>query len=233
MNIGRNATYVIIIILVCCAGALFGYKFGISKADKNCITEPATLKDNLPSNNAAKNQTGNNKVITYKTFSSPKVNFTFEYPSDWTYREDKDVVIPNLSTWTFYKGEPNDNNDNLTIFLEPLTDVKDFFSGAGSSGAHNGEKTPYWVRTYPSNDADTFITQEQNESNDGFFSGYIYWQKGKYFANADDVSQDYSGKTYVILYNTTIISNTGTMTETDIKIGNEIAQHMAQSVNVK
>lgn len=170
------------------------------------------------------------KKIVYKTFSSSNADFTFEYPDTWSYKEEKDPDDSTISEWTFYAGEQN--NDNRVLKVGPLADGETFFSGAGKNGSTDGKKTPYWVRTYPSNDPDTFITAENSDGKDSHI-GFIYWQKGKYFANADDITDIYSKDVHVMSYDHSFVPQPQTISEADIISAYEIAQHIAQSVKIK
>ena len=42
--------------------------------------------------------------IAYTTFSSPKADFTFEYPDTWVYEEKTDPYNPNATGWNFYSN---------------------------------------------------------------------------------------------------------------------------------
>jgi len=122
-----------------------------------------------------------NDEIIYKTFSSPKANFTFEYPSNWVYDEkeistvDYDKVYDEKeNTWVSYNEKeiktmawgfyPNleGNYRNRPPYLEvysPTYETVDFFSLG-----YKGIKSPYQLNTFPTNDPKTYVTYEQGES---------------------------------------------------------------------
>jgi len=80
-------------VFILCAGILGGYLMKSSEPTKDCVTVPVkteTTKTEVATSTTKEEET-NSSNITYKTFSSPDANFTFEYPSDWTYQEAKKV----------------------------------------------------------------------------------------------------------------------------------------------
>lgn len=145
--------------------------------------------------------------ITYKTFSSPKADFTFEYPDTWIYNEEE---IENTSVWTF-------TGDVVLEVHSPSYEV--FDSCSGSFYIRGIEKTSYQLNTFPTNDPETFVTYEQCGSEYG--SGYIYWQKGEYFANSEDIKD--------IKKINLIIFDSGIENKKNINI----MQHIAQSIKIK
>ncbi len=145
--------------------------------------------------------------ITYKTFSSPKADFTFEYPSDWVYEEEN---IENTNVWTF-SGD--------VVFEVHSSSYEVFDSCSGSFYIRGIEKIPYQLNTFPTNDPETFVTYEQCGS--GYGSGYIYWQKGEYFANSEDIKD--------VQKINLIIFDSGTENKKNL----EIVQHIAQSIKIK
>lgn len=147
--------------------------------------------------------------ITYKTFSSPKADFAFEYPSTWVYDEKIDPENPNITGWNFYI-DPNDKTE-IPIFavVSPMTEWVDFCSG-GRSSIPNALAS---VNIYKTNDPETYVTYEK--------CGYIYWQKGKKIFNADDIKDIHQVNLIKFYFNP------------DFPAENNIAQHIVQSIKIK
>ncbi|MFZ2970264.1 MAG: hypothetical protein WA063_03900 [Minisyncoccia bacterium] len=156
-------------------------------------------------------QTENDK-ITYKTFSSPKADFTFEYPDTWVYNEEK---IENTSVWTFHQGQEKNAGDAILEVHSPSYEI--FDSCSGSFYIRGIEKIPYQLNTFPTNDPETFIAYERCGGEHG--STYIYWQKGEYFANSGDIKD--INKVNLMIF----ISGA--------EEGKNISQHIAQSIRIK
>ncbi|MFA6097663.1 MAG: hypothetical protein WC788_08645 [Candidatus Paceibacterota bacterium] len=151
-----------------------------------------------------------NKDIVYKTFSSPEADFTFEYPDTWTYGKS---IIEDTIVWNFYiNSEKNPSNSVLEVHF-PTYETVDF-----CSIGYKGTKNPYQLNTFPTNDPETFITYEQcSQSQNG--DGYIYWQKGEYFANAGLISDILKTNLMIFHYNSAE--------------GRTIAQHISESITIK
>jgi len=161
-------------------------------------------RNTVPTNNTP-NQTENQNIV-YATFSSPKIDFTFEYPDTWIFEENN--TEDTTASWRFYSDSKKENS---TLYVySPVTDAIDFCSG--NFELTGIEKTPYQLNTFPTNDPETFTTYEKCGGEYG--SSYIYWQKGKYFANSRDIADLHK-------MNIIIADNT------------DIAQHIAQSIKIK
>jgi hypothetical protein len=120
--------------------------------------------------------------IDYETFSSPKADFTFEYPNTWKY-DEKD--IDGTTVWNFYPNLDK-NYNNVPSYLELHTPIEDpgavdFYSN-GPENAKEDSKG-FTLSVFPTNDPKTFVTYERYGAGETG-GGYIYWQKGEYFANA-------------------------------------------------
>jgi hypothetical protein len=175
----------------------------------NNVSSPA---DSTCAENNNDDKDKNNANIAYKTFSSPKADFTFEYPDTWVYDEKTDLYNPNATSWIFYTSEKEKFEMPILAAISPLTEVVDF-----CSIGYKGAKTSYQLNTFPTNDPETFITYEQCGGEYG--GAYIYWQKGEYFANASLINDIHK----INLMN--FYSGS--------KEGVEIARHIAQSIKIK
>lgn len=153
-----------------------------------------------------------NQNIVYATFSSPKADFSFEYPNTWTFEEEQ---IANTAAWRFYSDSKKE--ENALIVYSPMLDATDFCSGSFSQ--RGIEKNPYQLNTFPTNDPETFVTYER--CGKGYPSTYIYWQKGEYLATSQDIKDIQK------------INLMKFMAEADNTENTDIAQHIAQSIKVK
>jgi hypothetical protein len=167
----------------------------------NNVSSPA---NSTCAENNNDNKTEDDASITYKTFSSPKVNFTFEYPDTWVYEEEN---IENTNIWTF-------TGDAIFEVHSPPYEVFD-----SCSVGYKGAKTSYQINTFPTNDPETFVTYEQCGSENE--NGYIYWQKGEYFANASLINDIH--KINLIIF------DFGTKNKKYL----DIIQHIVQSIKIK
>lgn len=176
-----------------------------------------------PKNSTCAENNNGDKVeganITYKTFSSPKADFTFEYPSTWVYEEreassihdGKEIKTP---IWGFYPNLEGDYR-NRPPYLEvssPTYEVVDFLSAG-----YKGDKFPYQLNVFLSNDPETCITYEQYEGG----GGYIYWQKGECFATFANIAD---------IYKTNMIIFYSVGEEQNAK---QIGEHIVKSIYVK
>lgn len=209
MNNKTNYLFALFLVISLAGNVLFYFKISaleneIKKISQNENQPITTAKD------TAKNEDAN---ITYKTFSSPKADFTFEYPSDWVYEERPDAYDPNATGWNFYTSEKEKSGIPIFAVASPLTEVVNLCSDTYRDGINS-----YKLGTFPTNDSETFATYEQC-GEEGYGSIDIYWQKGKYFRNASDI-KDILKITYIKFY-----SNS----EKEIII----ARHIAQSIKIK
>lgn len=202
--------------LALCLGGVAGYAISREKFSGPCAGGDTCKQQN---------------EITYKTFSSDKADFTFKYPVEWTYKEIQDAAVPGVSKWIFYANSQQ-SDENRIMEAGNLTEADDFFSGAGKLGGETGIKIPYWVRTYLTNDTETFVTQE-NIDNENKHSGHIYWQKGKYFTNSDSLNKTYDNTTHVISYYNSFLPGSQHPTSENLKRGYEISQYIAKSITIK
>jgi len=165
--------------------------------------------------------------ITYTTFSSPKANFEFEYPDTWMYDEKTDPYNQDATNWGFYLRSKKKPRSLILAVTSPLSEIVDFCSG----GPLTAKGWPYGfvLSVFPTNDPDTFITYEQcgdvRYKQNG--EGYIYWQKGKYFANASKI-KDIHNINLMLYY-----SNSSDFFADGNKESAEIAKHIAQSIKIK
>lgn len=210
-----NYKIVILLVLTLFLGFLIDrafVKYAPLPCDNNASNpaNPACAENN--NDDKAKDDTN----ITYKTFSSPKADFTFEYPSDWVYEEKQNAYNTNETDWIFY-SDSQKNIDNL-IFATGTSNNEwvDFCSG--SYYKHGISKSSYQLNTFPTNDPETFVTYEQ--CGEEYGGAYIYWQRGEYFANADDIKDVL--KINLMVYYSGIENNS-----------REVAEHIAQSIKIK
>ena len=92
-----------------------------------------------------------NNEVTYKTFSSPKADFTFEYPDTWVYEEKTDQYNPNATGWSFYLNSEKIPENLILAVISPLTEIVDFCS--------NGTRESlYQLNIFSTNDPETFVT---------------------------------------------------------------------------
>ncbi len=188
--------------------------------DRTLVKYTATLCNNNASspanstcaenNNSGKEESAN---ITYKTFSSPKADFTFEYPSNWVYDEKADLYNPNATGWNFYTSIEEKSGMPVFAVVSPLTEVVNL-----CSDTYRDEINSYKLSTFPTNDPKTFITYEQC-GEEGYGSIDIYWQKGEYFRNASDI-KDILKINFINFY-----SNS----EKEMRI----SRHIAESIKIK
>lgn len=174
--------------------------------------------DKVFSNNSDNGSIGNiDQKITYTIFSSPKTDFTFEYPNTWTYKEI-DSQNPDSIGWNFYVNAEDKSVPPIVSVAFPLTDWVGF-----CSKEINPPDTLAEVNTYKTNDSTTDVVYEKcGDTKNGFAGGYIYWQKGKHLSNANDIKD-------INKVNLINISYSGTENKTDV----EIMKHIAQSIRIK
>ena len=210
MNIKLNYLLISFLTISLAGNVLFYFKIGELEEKIQKISQ---YQYKNQSSSVAKNENQDqNNNITYKTFSSPKADFTFEYPSAWAYDEKE---IKNTMVWGFYPNLEG-NYRNRPPYLEvhsPTYETVDFFSSG-----YKGTKHPYQLNTFPTNDPETYVTYEQGESGG---KAYIYWQKGKAFASASCIGDIYFKVNIMIFHGS------------DELDGKEVAQHMAKSIKVK
>jgi len=201
-----NYKIVILLILTLILGFLIDrtlVKYTAAPCNNN-VSNPPTNSICPENNNSDKIDNAN---ITYKTFSSSKADFTFEYPDTWVYEEEN---IENTNVWTF-------TGDVVFEVHSPSYEV--FDSCSGSFYIRGIEKIPYQLNTFPTNDPETFVTYERCGSEYG--SGYIYWQKGEYFANSEDIKD--IQKINLIIFDSGI----------ENKKNLDVVQRIAQSIKIK
>lgn len=208
MNIKLNYLLIPFLVVSLAGNLLFYFKIGELEEEIQKISQYKNQSSPVAKN---ENQDQNDN-ISYKTFSSPKADFTFEYPSDWVYDEKE---IKNTMVWRFYSNLDN-NYDSKPPYLEvhsPTYETVDFYSFG-----YKGTKRPYQLNTFPTNDPETYVTYEHSGSGDG---GYIYWQKGKAFASAYCIDDIYFKVNIMICYGS------------DELEGQKVAQHIAKSIKIK
>lgn len=214
----NNSYILIVVILIFIAGGVILNCFLNKKESAIIPQEKNTEKEVREEDNQDKN-----KKITYKTFSSPKADFTFEYPDTWAYDEKGyEREINNTTIWGFYSNLES-NYRNRPPYLEvssPSYEVVDFCSGGYDTA--KGYPYDFTISVFPTNDPETFVTYEQCGIDRESGSGYIYWQKGKYFANATDIGINN-------IYKINIMTFHGS----DELEGRKVAQHIAQSIKIK
>jgi hypothetical protein len=159
--------------------------------------------------------------ITYKTFSSPKADFTFEYPSDWVYDEEEISTMHDgkeikTMSWGFYLNLEGDyrNRPPYLAVSSPTYEVVDFLSAG-----YKGDKFPYQLNVFLSNDPETCITYEQYEEGIG---KYVYWQKGECFATFANITDIY--KTNMIIFYSFGDEEKNTK---------QIGEHIVKSIKIK
>lgn len=159
-------------------------------------------------------------AVAYTTFSSPRADFTFEYPAAWEYDEKE---ANGIMSWRFYAKSAD--NHNGVPYLEIQSPVEDPGAVGFATGAPDLEKEeplrPYHdaIYVFATNDPQTFVTYQwggREKLENG--SGYIYWEKGQYFVNSSSLlGHKYN---YMRVYPIP-------------KEGQEIGLHIAQSLEVK
>lgn len=214
--INKNKYIIIAIILIFGVGAgVSGYLKNKNEANPTLSVSPTTSTSSLNSpapTPTSLTETGKN--ITYTTFSSPKADFTFEYPNTWVYDE---IEVENTIVWDFYSS-PEKNPPSTVLEVHFPT-----YEGVSFCEIdQNGIKTPspYQPVTFSTNDPKTYITYEYCGTTD-----YIYWQKGKRFTSASEIKDIH--KTNLMLF----YSNSSF--DSEMKKGMEISQHIAQSIKMK
>ncbi len=157
-------------------------------------------------------------TVAYNTFSSPKLDFTFEYPSSWTYRDVENVSDPGNIYFAFFNTADTAGAPTLAVYSPRGKEMQDFCSGKiGGNIVY-----PYMqLNIFPTNDPQTFITYEQCGEKQDLSDAIIYWQKGKKFLSADDLnnSDEISG----------MLFNLFSGSQEDRNIG----LHIAQSIKMK
>jgi len=206
--------YKIVILLI--SALILG--FLIDRTLVKYTAAPCNNVSNPPANSTcAENNNGDkidNANITYKTFSSSKADFTFEYPDTWVYEEKQNAYDTNETDWIFYSDSKKDYNDFIFIAGTSNSEWVDF-----CSVGYKGTKTSYQLNTFSTNDSETFITYEQCGGEYG--KAYIYWQEGEYFANASNIEDIQKINLMVYDFDIENINNA------------EIAKHIAQSIKIK
>lgn len=222
MNIKLNYLLIPLLTISLAGNVLFYFKIGKLEEEIQKVSQYQYKNQSSPIAKD-KNQDKNDN-IAYTTFSSPKADFTFEYPSDWVYDEDEvstmyDGKEIKTMSWGFY---PNleDGYRNRPPYLAvsyPLDEIVDFCSGGPATA--KGDPYGFTISVFPTNDPETFITYEQS-------CGYIYWQKGKYFANSTDIDID-------DIYTYQKVNLMKFYSAEEGQDGQEIAQHIAKSIKIK
>ena len=212
----KNAGHVLIVVILIfiAIGIILSYSLG--GKESTIISQEKDIKKEIQKET---NQDENNE-ITYKTFSSPKADFIFEYPSTWVYNEKEISTMSGgkeikTMAWGFYPNLEG-SYGNRPPYLEvhsPTYETVDFFSAG-----YKGTKSPYQLNTFPTNDPETYVTYEQGE-NGG--KAYIYWQKGEAFASASCIGSIYFKVNIMIFHGS------------DELDGKEVAQHIAKSIKIK
>lgn len=225
MNNKLNYLLIPLLVVSLSGNILFYLKIGNLKKEIQNISQYQNKNQSLPT---TKDKTQNkNNEITYATFSSPKADFTFEYPSNWVYDEREvssmyDGKEIKTMSWGFYPNLEGDYR-NRPPYLEvhsPTYETVDFCSGGPATA--KGDPYGFTISVFPTNDPETFVTYEQCGIDVEGGGGYIYWQKGKYFANATDIDDIYYKVNLMIFYSAE-----------EGQDGQEIAQHIAKNIKIK
>jgi hypothetical protein len=217
MNIKLNYLLIPLLVVSLAGNVLFYFKIGELEEKIQKISQHKNQ-----SSPVAKNENQNqNDNITYKTFSSSKADFTFEYPSNWVYDEKEISTMSGgkeikTMAWGFYPNlEGNYRNRPPYLAVHsPTYETVDFHSAG-----YKWTKRPYQLNTFPTNDPETYVTYEQGESGG---KAYIYWQKGKAFASSYCIDDIYFKVNLMVFYS----AEKG-------QDGKEIAQHIAKSIKIK
>lgn len=206
-----NYKIVILLILVAFLGASID-RILVEYTTAPCDNNTTNLENSncAENNNSDKKNTG----IKYKTFSSPRANFTFEYPDTWVYEEKQNAYNTNETNWIFYSNSKTNSNNLIFITGTYNADWVDF-----CSIGYKGTKIPYQLNTFSTNNLETFVTYEQCGNENG--KGYIYWEKGEYFASANNIKDIQKINLMVYNFDNKNINNV------------VIAQHIAQSIRIK
>jgi len=152
-----------------------------TEEDNTSDTVDTIEAENDTSNDESKN-TNIETNIKYTTFSSPEADFTFEYPDTWVYDERETNGTMN---WGFY-SKFADNHDGVPYLgvQSPIEDpgAVSHYSAGGPDSA-KGNAFSFTLSVFPTNDPKTFVTYERYGAGENG-GGYIYWEKGEYFANS-------------------------------------------------
>ena len=213
----KNTSYILIVVILIFIASGIILSCSLNKKEPAIISQEKDIKEEEVQKKV--NQDENNE-ITYKTFSSPKADFEFEYPSNWVYDEKEISTVSGekeikTMTWGFY---PNleDNYRNRPPYLaihSPTPETVDFFSLG-----YKGTKYSYQLNTFPTNEPETYITYEQGKSGG---KAYIYWQKGEAFASAYCIDDIYFKVNLMIFHGSDELEE------------KKVAQHIAQSIKIK
>ena len=228
MNIKLN--YLLILLLVVSLAGNFLFYFKIGELEEK-IQEISQYKDQSSPVVENENQDQNDN-ITYKTFSSPKADFTFEYPSDWVYDEEeisamRDGKEIKTMAWGFYpnlEGNYDNKPPYLTVYSpavsNDIVDTLDFYSTNYNCSTRYKTKFPYQLNTFPTNDPETYVTYEQGDKR----KAYIYWRKGESFANAYCIGNIYYKFNLMIFYGSDELNELERQ---------KVAQHIAKSIKIE
>lgn len=170
MNKTKVIIYSLIVLLVVSIGASFML---YQKAQQNINPKPCETRTQ-PAN-----------TITYTTFSSPKLDFTFEYPSTWTHKDMSDTSDSGSIIFTFYNTSDTTGGPVLAVDSPMGYNSVDFCSGKRIG---MNSIAPYMqLNIFPTNDPQTFVTYEQCGHEPNMSGAIVYWQKGEKFLSTDDV----------------------------------------------
>jgi hypothetical protein len=193
----------LVILLIVSIGASFMF---YQKAQKSAGSQSCEVKTK-PAN-----------AVAYTTFSSPKLDFTFEYPSTWTYQDVSYMSDSGIVNFAFKNTPGTEGPPVLAVYSPRGTELSDFCSGKmGGNTIY-----PYMqLNVFPTNDSQTFITYEQCGEKQDLSDAIIYWQKGEKFLSADEIKG--SNKISGMLFNL----NSGSQEDRSIGL------HIAQSIKMK
>lgn len=208
-----NKTKIIVSSLVVLLIVSIGTSLALyQKAQKSMNSQPSGA-------NTQQTNTQSTNNIAYTAFSSPNLDFSFEYPSTWTYKDISDINSPGTIGFTFYNTSDTTGAPVLTVYFPMSDNSIDFCSGKRIG---RNSVAPYMqLNISPTNDSQTFVTYEQCGQELNMSGAVIYWQKGEKFLSTDDIKD-------LSKINAMLFSPDNSSQESK-----DIGLHIAQSIKLK
>jgi uncharacterized protein (UPF0333 family) len=196
-------SFLVVLLIVSIATSFMFYQ----KAQTSTNSKPSEVSTQ-PANN-----------IKYATFSSPKLDFTFEYPSTWTYKDMSNTSDSGTVIFTLYNTSDTTGAPVLTVYSPMGDNSIDFCSGKRIG---RNSIFPYMqLNISPTNDSQTFVTYEQCGQESSMSGAVVYWQKSEKFLSTDDI-KDLS-KINAILFSL----------DDNSQESKAIGLHIAQSIKIR
>lgn len=214
--------------IVLITGAGCNYSTSSSLAEER--QEVAPVKTSPPGSD---NSTKVTKVVnayhatTTKLFSDSEADFTFEYPSTWTYKKFSSDYTrqqnPESKLWSFiYQGK-----EMLLLGAPPYETALDLCSGKNQ----RGEK-PIQLDVFSTNDPSTSVVAEVCGE-----VAYIYWIPGRRLHVASDLSKinidEIVAKYHsIVLYSEDFVNRTYAATSTQPQNYLDWVKRIAKSIKI-